>query len=355
MKVEIKKSEICVIPKSGNKIEVIINRAGGGGGGLKKLFFDEGQFEGTGTEDEPITLLSEFIYEIINYLKPAVLPSNITSDLIANYFYSTGSHDVRITLHKNITKPKLFYQKGDGGFNLSPVVGLTIVGDTVSSKGNAILLIPISGTEYHLIHLDLFKEYVEPPLKIDETSGNKTWDDTNSDTYYSDISAAAYTITLDSGITKPIMLFQKGVGEGTFVAGSGVTLVGDDLKTTQNDAVMVYPFSNTEYHIIHLDKSKGGGGVSSFIVEEISGTKTITASDSGKYFYTTAAADFVITLEDGITEPIAIFQKGNGRAEIVGDTGVTIVGGNWTADQNMAISVVPESSTTYHIIGGSDE
>jgi len=99
----------------------------------------------------------------------------------------------------------------------------------------------------------------------------------------------------------------------------------------------------------------GGAGVDSFIAEEISGTKTLTARDSGKYFYTTAAADFEITLEEGITEPITIYQKGNGRAEIVGDSGVTLVGANWTAEQGMAISIVPEDSDIYHVIGGSDE
>lgn len=162
MKVEIKKSEICVTPKAGNKIEVLINRPCGSGGG-EKLFFAENQFGGTGDELDPITLDVEFI--------------------------------------KSLTA-----------------------------------------------------------FKTAETSGNKVWGDAQSYTYFSDISASAYTITLNSGITKPILLFQKSAVEGTFAAGS-VTLVGDDLKTTQNDAVMVYPFSDTEYHIIHLDKSKGGGGV----------------------------------------------------------------------------------------------
>lgn len=308
----------------------------------------------------------EFLESLENNFRPLkeneVFPSVISPNTDKNYFYYNGASDKTLYLKSSLKKPIIIYQAGDGIIELKQYFsipegefGVTLVGDKFTTKGNAIFVAPISNNQYHLIHLDLFKKYVEPPLKKEETSGNKVWNDTNSDTYYSDISAAAYTITLNSGITKPILLFQKGAGEGTFVAGSGVTLVGDDLKTTQNDAAIVYPFSSTEYHIIHLDKSKGGGGVDSFIAEKIEGTKTLTARDSGKYFYTTAATDFEITLEEGITEPITIFQKGNGRAEIVGDSGVTLVGANWTAEQGMAISIVPEDSDIYHVIGGSDE
>jgi len=83
-----------------------------------------------------------------------------------------------------------------------------------------------------------------------ETSGNKTWGDESSNTYFSDISTDNYDFNLNSGITKSIMIFQKGNAEGEFKAGSGVTLFGFGLKTKMGNATTVYPFTPKEYHII---------------------------------------------------------------------------------------------------------
>jgi hypothetical protein len=90
-----------------------------------------------------------------------------------------------------------------------------------------------------------------------------------------------------------------------------------------------------------------------FVVEEITGTKTIESTDSGKHFFTTAAADFDITLNAGLTHPISIFQKGAGVPRMIAGSGTpTLLGDVKTAGQNKAIAIVPESTTVYEIIGG---
>lgn len=90
-----------------------------------------------------------------------------------------------------------------------------------------------------------------------------------------------------------------------------------------------------------------------FTVEEITGTDTLTATDSGKHFFSTAAADINVTVDEGLTHPISIFQKGNGVVTIITGSGTpTLVGNVKTGGQNFAITVVPESTTVYEIIGG---
>jgi hypothetical protein len=90
-----------------------------------------------------------------------------------------------------------------------------------------------------------------------------------------------------------------------------------------------------------------------FAIEEITGADTLTAADSGKHFYSTAAADIDVTIDSGLTHPISIFQKGAGVVTIIAGSGTpTLLGDVKTNGQNTAIAIVPESTTVYEVIGG---
>jgi hypothetical protein len=90
-----------------------------------------------------------------------------------------------------------------------------------------------------------------------------------------------------------------------------------------------------------------------FTIEEITGADTLTAADSGKHFYSTAAADIDVTIDAGLTHPISIFQKGNGVVTVISGSGTpTLLGNVKTNGQNTAIAIVPESTTVYEVIGG---
>jgi hypothetical protein len=90
-----------------------------------------------------------------------------------------------------------------------------------------------------------------------------------------------------------------------------------------------------------------------FTIEELTGADTIVAADSGKHFYSTAASDYNLTLDSGLTHPISIFQKGNGVVTVISGSGTpTLVGNVKTGGANTAIAIVPESTTVYEVIGG---
>jgi hypothetical protein len=89
-----------------------------------------------------------------------------------------------------------------------------------------------------------------------------------------------------------------------------------------------------------------------FVVEQIAGAKTIQPTDSGKHFFTTAAADFDITLNAGLTHPISVSQEGAGVYTYKEGAGVTLKYKKKSGGAELATTVVPRSTTVYEIIGG---
>jgi len=120
-------------------------------------------------------------------------------------------------------------------------------------------------------------------------------------------------------------------------------IIGERIYNT--DEEQIQEFDGTNWYNVKNDDSS-----LKFIIEEITENCTLTAEDSGKYFYCTSKTNVFVVLESGITSPITIYQKDSGAVYIEGDEGVDIYGLDYTAGQYYALSIIPESETSYLII-----
>lgn len=86
----------------------------------------------------------------------------------------------------------------------------------------------------------LFEEIAESKILTTADAGK----------YFSSIAATDITVTFPQGLSKPVVIFQKGNGVVSFVDGDGVTHSGDVKTAGQNKAIFVAPESSTHYQII---------------------------------------------------------------------------------------------------------
>lgn len=104
---------------------------------------------------------------------------------------------------------------------------------------------PTSGEAY----AKALEAIAELTFSANEITESKVLTTADANKYFYSTAATDITVTFPTGITKPVVIFQKGNGVVSFVAGSGVTKSGDVKTAGQNKAIYIAPESSTHYQI----------------------------------------------------------------------------------------------------------
>lgn len=94
---------------------------------------------------------------------------------------------------------------------------------------------------------------VEPIVRVNPQSGTSYTilaDDNDAKTYIRMTSSSSNTVQIETLLTNPLSISQRGTGTTTIVAGSGVTLNGTLAFSAQHQTKTIIPIGSGEYDVV---------------------------------------------------------------------------------------------------------